>query len=219
MTRLEELTPGAVVRGVVPGEAVTVVASRWAGSRSVVLTFRTDAGRVDEQIVYRTQEAELTLDWPGHGVVVRRRWGAVPTGCRGSQDPPRLPLRSAARGSPQPHRAAASSDHRRLRRDAAAAAVALLPRRRSRSRQDDHGGALHQGADAAGRPSPSPDRGARRARRPMAGRAARQVRARLLDPDAGTDRGSANRRPLRRTQLADCATGPPLPQRRPRRAS
>ncbi len=61
MTTLEELTPGAVVRGVVPGEAVTVVASRWAGSRSVVLTFRTDAGRVDEQVVYRTQEAELTL--------------------------------------------------------------------------------------------------------------------------------------------------------------
>jgi SNF2 family DNA or RNA helicase len=30
-----------------------------------VLTFRTDAGRVDEQIVYRTQEAELTLDGQG----------------------------------------------------------------------------------------------------------------------------------------------------------
>ena len=65
MATLEELTPGAVVRGVIPGESVTVVASRWAGSRSVVLTFRTDAGRVDEQVVYRTQEAELTLDGRG----------------------------------------------------------------------------------------------------------------------------------------------------------
>jgi superfamily II DNA or RNA helicase len=62
---LEELTPGAVVRGVIPGETVTVIASRWAGSRSVVLTFRTDTGRVDEQVVYRTQEAELTLDGRG----------------------------------------------------------------------------------------------------------------------------------------------------------
>ena len=62
MVTLEELTPGAVVRGVIPGETVTVIASRWAGSRSVVLTFRTDAGRVDEQVIYRTQEAELTLD-------------------------------------------------------------------------------------------------------------------------------------------------------------
>ena len=65
MTTLEDLTPGAVVRGVVPGEAVTVVASRWAGSRSVVLTFRSAAGRVDEQIVYRTQESELSLDGRG----------------------------------------------------------------------------------------------------------------------------------------------------------
>jgi hypothetical protein len=65
MTRLEDLTAGAVVRGVVPGEAVTVVASRWAGTRSVVLTFRTDAGKVDEQVVYRTQETELSLDGRG----------------------------------------------------------------------------------------------------------------------------------------------------------
>ena len=65
MTTLEELTAGAVVRGVIPGEAVTVVASRWAGSRSVVLTFRTDTGRVDEQVVYRTQEADLSLDRRG----------------------------------------------------------------------------------------------------------------------------------------------------------
>jgi superfamily II DNA or RNA helicase len=62
VTTLEELTPGAVVRGVVPGEPVTVIATHWAGSRSVVLTFRTDAGRVDEQVVYRAQEAELVLD-------------------------------------------------------------------------------------------------------------------------------------------------------------
>jgi len=65
VTTLEELTPGAVVRGVVPGEAVTVVATRWAGSRSIVLTFRTDAGRVDEQVVYRAQEAELALEGRG----------------------------------------------------------------------------------------------------------------------------------------------------------
>jgi superfamily II DNA or RNA helicase len=61
MATLEELTPGARVSGLVPGEAVEVVASRWAGSRSVVLTYRTAAGRVDEQVVYRDVEGELTL--------------------------------------------------------------------------------------------------------------------------------------------------------------
>ena len=30
VTRLEELTPGAMVHGLVPGEPVTVVALRWA---------------------------------------------------------------------------------------------------------------------------------------------------------------------------------------------
>ena len=92
MATLEELTPGAVVRGVVPGESVTVVASRWAGSRSVVLTFRTDAGRVDEQVVYRTQEAELTLDERGDRLVLRRRRRPLPARCRGAPNPPRLPL-------------------------------------------------------------------------------------------------------------------------------
>lgn len=61
MTRLEDLTPGAVVHGLVPGETVTVVAAVWAGSRSVVLTNRTSTGRVDEQIVYRADEPQLTL--------------------------------------------------------------------------------------------------------------------------------------------------------------
>ena len=61
MTRLEDLTPGARVAGLVPGEAGEVVASRWAGSRSVVLTYRTPAGRVEEQIVAREVEGELTL--------------------------------------------------------------------------------------------------------------------------------------------------------------
>ena len=93
MTTLEELTPGAVVRGVVPGEPVTVVAARWAGSRSVVLTFRTDAGRVDEQVVYRTQEAELVLDGQ------RRAWsfdgdGALFRLVAEAADPARLPVRS-----------------------------------------------------------------------------------------------------------------------------
>ncbi|HEX7094881.1 MAG TPA: helicase-related protein, partial [Acidimicrobiales bacterium] len=65
MSQLEELTPGASVRGLVPGESVTVVAARWAGSRSLVLTYRRGDGRVDEQVVYRDQEATLTIEYPG----------------------------------------------------------------------------------------------------------------------------------------------------------
>jgi len=65
--RLEDLTPGAKVRGVVPDEVIEVVAARWAGSRSVVLTYRTLDGRVDEQVLYRDVEAMLSLATAGRG--------------------------------------------------------------------------------------------------------------------------------------------------------
>jgi len=65
MSRLEDLTPGARVSGLVPGEFVEVVASRWAGSRSVVLTYRTASGRVDEQVVYREAESTLSIGTAG----------------------------------------------------------------------------------------------------------------------------------------------------------
>ena len=193
MTTLEELTPGAVVRGVVPGEAVTVVASRWAGSRSVVLTFRTDAGRVDEQVVYRTQEAELTLDgqrrawsFDGDGALFRLVAEARRIRLAYLFDP-RLAVHLSLI-EPLPHQIIAVYGEMLPRQP-----LALLPGRRPRRGQDDHGRALHQGADAARRPAPRPGRRSRRAGRPVAGRAARQVRARLLDPDPGADRGRPDR--------------------------
>ena len=65
MSHLEDLTPGARVSGLVPGEVVEVIAARWAGSRSVVLTYRTAAGRVDEQVVYREAESSLSIGEAG----------------------------------------------------------------------------------------------------------------------------------------------------------
>lgn len=65
MSHLEDLTPGARVTGLVPGEVVEVIAARWAGSRSVVLTYRTASGRVDEQVVYRAAESSLSIGEAG----------------------------------------------------------------------------------------------------------------------------------------------------------
>lgn len=59
--RLEDLTPGAVVQGLVPGRAVTVVAARWHGKTVVTLTYRDEAGRVEERLVYRDEEPALSL--------------------------------------------------------------------------------------------------------------------------------------------------------------
>ena len=44
MTRLEGLTPSALVRDRVPGGPVSVVAERWAVSASTVVTHRTAIG-------------------------------------------------------------------------------------------------------------------------------------------------------------------------------
>jgi superfamily II DNA or RNA helicase len=60
--RLEELIPGAVIRGVSPGEAVTVVAVTWHGRSAVTLTYRDAAGRVAERLVYRDDEPALSVE-------------------------------------------------------------------------------------------------------------------------------------------------------------
>ncbi|MFE5290486.1 helicase-related protein [Nocardia sp. NPDC056611] len=59
--RLEDLTPGAVVGGVLPNGHVTVVAVKWYGSSAINLTYRTDAGNAADQLLYRDSEARLTL--------------------------------------------------------------------------------------------------------------------------------------------------------------
>lgn len=59
--RLEDLTPGALVGGIIAESVVTVVAVRWIGSNALQLTFRTETGRLDERLLYRDHESRLTL--------------------------------------------------------------------------------------------------------------------------------------------------------------
>ena len=65
MGRLEELTKGARVRGVAPVGVVTVIDAEWIGSDAVNLTYEDDSGNVEREIVYRSKEAELSLDGEG----------------------------------------------------------------------------------------------------------------------------------------------------------
>jgi len=58
--KLEDLTPGVVVAGVVPKADVTVVAVRWYGSNAINLTYRTDNGP-GEQVLYRDDEPRLSI--------------------------------------------------------------------------------------------------------------------------------------------------------------
>jgi superfamily II DNA or RNA helicase len=62
---LENLTPGARVRGVVPDRAVEVVQVVWHGTEAITLTHRDGAGRVGEQLLYRDDEPRLELEEQG----------------------------------------------------------------------------------------------------------------------------------------------------------
>lgn len=60
--KLEELTPGARIGGVVVGGIVTVVDVQWHGSNALTLTYRDDAGRVDQRLLYRDHEPSLSVE-------------------------------------------------------------------------------------------------------------------------------------------------------------
>jgi SNF2-related domain len=61
MARLEQLTPGASVRGLVPGTTVKVVQAEWFGDQAVKVTFEEQTGAVRNRLVYRNDEALLEL--------------------------------------------------------------------------------------------------------------------------------------------------------------
>ncbi|QUV91774.1 helicase-related protein [Chloracidobacterium aggregatum] len=61
MLKLEELTPGASVRGIQPHSAVTVVSVQWYGSEALTLVYRDAGGQVDDELLFRQDEERLEL--------------------------------------------------------------------------------------------------------------------------------------------------------------
>jgi len=59
--RLEDLQPGASIRGLLPNGAVSVVSVQWHGSDALTLVYRDPGGRVAEEILYRHDEPRLEL--------------------------------------------------------------------------------------------------------------------------------------------------------------
>jgi SNF2 family DNA or RNA helicase len=68
MAQLEELTPTASVRGILPNGLVTVVNVQWHGSAAVELTYKTPEGRVANELLYRHDESRIEV------VTVGRPW-------------------------------------------------------------------------------------------------------------------------------------------------
>jgi hypothetical protein len=61
MIRLEDLQPNAAVRGLLPDCLVTVVSVQWFGSEALELTYKTPAGKVANELLYRNDEPRLEL--------------------------------------------------------------------------------------------------------------------------------------------------------------
>ena len=55
--RLEDVCAGQRLAGVIPGDAVTVLAAEWYGRDAVALTYRTTAGGLGQRNLFRADEA------------------------------------------------------------------------------------------------------------------------------------------------------------------
>jgi hypothetical protein len=74
MPRLEDLTPGAQVKGIQPGGPVTVVGVKWHGSNALELTYKDCEGRPNVTLLYRDHEPSLEILQPG------RQWSFTADG-------------------------------------------------------------------------------------------------------------------------------------------
>src|SRR3990172_9300251 len=61
MARLEELTPGTAVEGLVPNAPVTVVSTSWHGTSVIEVTYKEATGRVDHVLLARDDETRLRV--------------------------------------------------------------------------------------------------------------------------------------------------------------
>jgi superfamily II DNA or RNA helicase len=61
MAKLEELTRGAAIKGILPDELVSVVDMKWVGSVAVELTYKDASGRLGNELVYRDREPTLEV--------------------------------------------------------------------------------------------------------------------------------------------------------------
>ena len=61
MARLEDLTIGSVVNGLLPNEPITVVSTKWYGSTCLDVIYKTNTGITDSQVLYRDDEPSLSI--------------------------------------------------------------------------------------------------------------------------------------------------------------
>src|SRR5271169_2005247 len=61
MSQLEDLKPNSTVRGILPDSLITVVNVQWFGSAALELTYKTPAGKVANELLYRHDESRVEV--------------------------------------------------------------------------------------------------------------------------------------------------------------
>ena len=61
MARLEELTDGSIVLGVIPHEPVTIVSTRWYGTACLDVFYKNNRGQTGERLIYREDEPSMEV--------------------------------------------------------------------------------------------------------------------------------------------------------------
>lgn len=61
MAKLEELTKGASVKGILPDGLASVVDVKWIGTVAVELTYKDSSGRLGSELIYRDREPTLEI--------------------------------------------------------------------------------------------------------------------------------------------------------------
>jgi SNF2 family DNA or RNA helicase len=59
--KLEDIQTNATIRGIIPDALVTVVSVQWFGSEALELTYKTAAGKVANELLYRHDEPRLEI--------------------------------------------------------------------------------------------------------------------------------------------------------------
>ncbi|MEN9219054.1 MAG: DEAD/DEAH box helicase, partial [Gloeomargarita sp. DG_2_bins_126] len=59
--KLEDLTRGAIVRGILPNETVTIIDAKWHGSDVVELTYKDLKGQPHTELLFRDRESTLEI--------------------------------------------------------------------------------------------------------------------------------------------------------------
>ena len=56
MVRLEDITKGATVNGILPSVAVKIIDTKWFGSGALKIVYETPEGNTDQELLYRDRE-------------------------------------------------------------------------------------------------------------------------------------------------------------------